>query len=78
VLHFGIDLARPSNYIRRKMPNWEEPPIHMDLVLFDSTVTAGDITLIREGYLTALDDPTVRDAARRFGDDVDLLENWPN
>jgi hypothetical protein len=78
VLHFGIDLARPSNYIRRKMPDWEEPPVHMDLVLFDSTVTTGTSTLIREGYLTALDDPAVRDAAQRFGDDVDLLENWPD
>ncbi len=78
VLHFGIDLARPSNYIRRKMPDWEEPPIHMDLIVFDSTLTAGDSTLIDGGYLTALDDPAVRECARRYGDDVDLLENWPD
>ncbi|KAA3621263.1 MAG: hypothetical protein DWQ08_14320, partial [Proteobacteria bacterium] len=78
VLHFGIDLERPSDYIRREMPEWEEPPIHMDLILFDSTVTAGDSVLVRDGYLTSLDDPEVREAARRFGDDVDLLENWPD
>lgn len=77
VLHFGIDLAKPSDFIRRQMPDWEEPPVHMDLVTFDSTVTADNTTLIDKGYLTALDDPQVRAAARRYGDDVDLLENWP-
>src|SRR4029453_12369570 len=46
VLHFGIDLARPSDSIRKVMPDWEEPPVHMDLVTFDSTVTAGESTLI--------------------------------
>ncbi len=78
VLHFGIDLAKPSDYIRRKMPEWEEPPIHMDLIVFDMTLTAGDNKLIDGGYLTSLDDPQVREFARRYGDDVDLLENWPD
>jgi hypothetical protein len=41
-LHFGIDLAQPSDYIRRVMPDWEEPPVHMDLITLDGTVTAGD------------------------------------
>ncbi|MFP6771632.1 MAG: hypothetical protein VCE74_04755, partial [Alphaproteobacteria bacterium] len=41
-LHYGIDLAQPSDYIRRTMPDWEEPPVHMDLISFDATVTAGD------------------------------------
>ena len=31
-LHFGIDLAKPNDYIRRMMPEWEEPPGHMDLI----------------------------------------------
>ena len=35
-LHFGIDLAKPRDYIRKVMPNWEEPPVHMDLVTFDA------------------------------------------
>ena len=39
-LHFGIDLAKPSEWIRRVMPDWEEPPVHMDLITFDSTVQA--------------------------------------
>ncbi|MCZ7596797.1 MAG: hypothetical protein M5U09_02100 [Gammaproteobacteria bacterium] len=50
----------------------------MDLIVFDMTLTAGESTLIDDGYLTALDDPAVREFARRFGDDVDLLENWPD
>ena len=56
-LHFGIDLAKPNDYIRRMMPEWEEPPVHMDLISFDSTVMAGNTTLIDEGFLKALDAP---------------------
>lgn len=75
-LHFGVDLAKPCDYIRRVMPNWEEPPIHQDLVVLDATVTAGDEVLIQDGFLTALRDPQVVEAARRYGDPVDLLEGW--
>jgi hypothetical protein len=78
VLHYGIDLAKPSDYIRRTMPEWEEPPVHMDLVSFDTTVTAGNNPLIEDGFLTALRDPTVIAAAERYGDPVDLLERWPD
>ena len=74
-LHFGIDLAKPSDYIRRVMPDWEEPPIHMDLVMLDATVTAGGETLIDNGFLTALRDPEVVEAASRYGDPVELLES---
>ena len=77
-LHFGIDLAKPNNYIRRMMPEWEEPPVHMDLISFDSTVTAGNTTLIDEGFLKALDAPSVVEMASQFGDPVDLLQNWPD
>lgn len=77
-LHYGIDLARPSDYIRRVMPEWEEPPVHMDLISFDSTVTAGNASLIENGFLTALRDPDVVAAASRYGDAVDLLEAWPD
>ena len=74
-LHFGIDLAKPNDYIRRMMPEWEEPPVHMDLISFDSTVTAGNTTLIDEGFLKALDAPSVVEMASQFGDPVDLLQN---
>ena len=77
VLHFGIDLAGPSRYIRRMIPNWEEPPIHMDLVTFDSTVKVGDVPLVTDGFLEALRDPSVVTMAERYGDPVDLLEGWP-
>ena len=78
VLHFGIDLAKPSDYIRRMMPGWEEPPIHMDLITFDSTVTAGSNHIIKDGFLAALRDPVVVQAASSFGDPIDLLERWPD
>lgn len=73
-LHFGIDLAKPSDYIRRVMPDWEEPPVHMDLVALDATVTAGPNTLIQDGFLCALRDASVIACAARYGDPVELLE----
>lgn len=75
-LHFGIDLARPSDYVRRTLPNWEEPPIHADLVTFDSTVTAGKSVLIDEGLLMSLRAPRVTELAARYGDPVELLEGF--
>ena len=77
-LHYGIELAKPCSYIKKVMPNWEEPPIHMDLVALDSTVFAGDSMVIEDGFLLALRDPQVIAAASRFGDPVDLLEGWPD
>lgn len=76
-LHVGINAPKPSDYLRRVMPNWEEPHIHMDLVLYDATVTAGNRPLVEDGYLLSLRDPKVRELAARYGDPVDLLEAWP-
>lgn len=76
-LHYGVDLEKPSDYIRKTMPEWEEPPVHMDLIAFDTTVTAGNTTLIDKGFLNALRAPSVVSMAERFGDPVDLLESWP-
>ena len=77
-LHFGIDLAKPSDYIRRVMPDWEEPPVHMDLISFDSTIdvlTAESSTrFLDSGFLNALRDPAVITAASVYGDPVALLE----
>ena len=77
-LHFGIDLPRESAYIKKVMPNWEEPPVHMDLVTFDSTVDAGRGRLVTDGFLEALRDESVVTMAARYGDPVDLLESWPD
>lgn len=76
-LHFGVDLAKPSDYIRRVMPNWEEPPVHQDLIAFDMTVSAGGETIIDKGFLMALRDPSVIEMAKRYGDPVELLEAGP-
>ncbi len=73
-LHFGIDLAKPSDYILRTMPQWEEPPVHMDLVTLDSSVAVEGRPLIEAGFLTALRDPAVQAAAEKFGNPVELLE----
>ena len=77
-LHFGIDLAKPADYIRRTMPDWEEPPVHVDFVTLDATVKAGDKLLIDHGFLCALRDPEVVQAASRYGDPVELLEAGVN
>ena len=76
-LHFGINGPKPSAYLRRVMPNWEEPHVHMDLVSFDCTVTAGNRTLIDDGYLMSLRDPEVIACAQRYGDPIELLEQFP-
>ena len=77
-LHFGIDLAKPSDWIRRVMPDWEEPPVHMDLITFDSTVESVTAQkrnkLIDAGFLTALRDAAVAKAASVYGDPIALLE----
>lgn len=73
-LHFGIDLARPADYIRKTLPDWEEPPVHVDLVMLDATVRAGDALLIDQGFLCALRDPEVVALAAAYGDPVELLE----
>lgn len=73
-LHWGINYDRPSEYLRRVLPHWEEPPKHMDLVTFDTTVKAGNATLIDNGFLMALRAPQVVEAARRWGDPAELLE----
>ncbi len=75
-LHWGINYATPSNYLRRVVPNWEEPPLHMDLATFDTTVKLGNTTLIDNGFLMALRAPEVVAAARRYGDPVELLESF--
>ena len=76
-LHFGINGVRESDFFRRVMPNWEEPHVHLDLVSFDATVRAGNNTLIDEGFLLSLRDPEVVETARRFGDPIELLEQFP-
>jgi hypothetical protein len=76
-LHFGINGPKASRYLRKVMPNWEEPHVHMDLVSFDATVKAGNRTLIDEGYLMSLADPAVIECARHYGDPVELLEQFP-
>jgi hypothetical protein len=73
-LHFGIDLVRPADYIRKTLPDWEEPPVHVDLVMLDATVRAGDALLIDQGFLCALRDPEVIALAAVYGDPVELLE----
>lgn len=55
------------------MPNWEEPPVHQDLVIYDATLKAGDHVIIDKGHLTALDDPQVIEFANRFGDSESIL-----
>jgi hypothetical protein len=48
----------------------------MDFVTFDSTVTAGNTTLLDNGFLMSLRDEQVVAAASQYGDPVDLLESF--
>ena len=76
-MHFGINGLKESKYLRKMMPNWEEPHVHMDLVSYDCTVRAGNRTLIEDGYLHSLADPAVIECAKRYGDPMELLEGFP-
>ena len=75
-LHFGTDSNRPSEFMARRVPYWEEPHTHQDCVVFDMTVKVDGIPLIDNGFLTALRDPEVVAAASRYGDPVELLETF--
>lgn len=75
-LHFGCNAPKESAYLRRVIPNWEEPHVHMDFVTFDSTVTVGNTTLIDNGFLMALRDEEVVKAAEVYGDPIELLESF--
>jgi hypothetical protein len=56
------------------VPRWEEPHTHQDCVAFDMTVKLGNTTLIDNGFLMALRDPKVVEAASKHGDPIELLE----
>jgi hypothetical protein len=75
-LHFGTDSDRASEYMHRQVPKWEEPHTHQDCIVFDMTVKVGNTTMIDNGFLMALRDPQVVKEASKYGDPVDLLENF--
>jgi hypothetical protein len=75
-LHFGTDANRPSEFMHRQVPHWEEPHTHQDCIVFDMTVKVGATTLIDNGFLMALRDPQVVAEARKYGDPVELLESF--
>ncbi len=75
-LHFGTDSNRPSEFMARSVPRWEEPHTHQDCIMFDATVKVGDTTLIDKGFLTALRDKQVVEAAAKYGDPKELLESF--
>jgi hypothetical protein len=75
-LHFGTDANRPSAYLQRVVPHWEEPHIHQDCAVFDATVKAGNTTLIDNGFLMSLRDEQVVAAASKYGDPIELLESF--
>ncbi len=75
-LHFGTDSNRPSEFLARSVPKWEEPHTHQDCIMFDATVKVGDTTLIDNGFLMSLRDEKVVAAASKYGDPKELLESF--
>ena len=75
-LHFGTDADRPSEFMHRQVPKWEEPHTHQDCVVFDMTVKVGNTMMIDNGFLMALRDPQVVKEASQYGDPVELLESF--
>jgi hypothetical protein len=73
-LHIGFNLVEESDHIREVLPDWPEPPIHVDLVTLDGTVTANGIPLVTKGRLAVLDDEDVRAEAAHYGHVSQLLD----
>lgn len=76
-LHLGLNLPRDSDFLSGQMPDWPEPPEHLDMVLLDATVTINGATVIENGALSAARDPDIRAEAGRYGDAAYLLDVWP-
>src|SRR5947209_11131293 len=53
-LALALSQQHPTRGGLNGKPNWEEPPVHQDLIAFDMTVTAGGEKIIDEGFLMAL------------------------
>ena len=77
-LHLGLDLPRPSAYLSGVLPDWPEPPEHVDAVLLDATVTINGAIVVDKGVLQATRDPEIRTATARYGRPEYLLDVLPN
>lgn len=73
-LHFGMDLTHEDEYIQKMLPKWPEPPVHMDLIVHDSTVHFNETLAIKDGLLQSLRDPEVQALASRYGNPITVLE----
>ena len=77
-IHIGLNLVKDADKIDMLMPDWPEPPEHIDLVFLDMTVTVNGQVALKDGRLAAIDDKEVRQAASRYGSPSYLLEQWPD
>jgi hypothetical protein len=66
VLHIGIGTGQ-------NLPIEELPKQHRDLTLYHPTVVIDGKTVIKNGHLLALEDPEVREVAKKYGDPDELL-----
>jgi len=76
-LHLGLNLPHNSDFLSGQMPDWPEPPEHLDMVLLDATVTINGAAVVEDGVLCATRDPDIRAEAARYGDAAYLLDVWP-
>ena len=66
VLHIGIGTGQNP-------PKEGAPKQHKDLSMFHPTVIIDGKTIIKSGHLLALDDPEIREIAKKYGDPDELL-----
>lgn len=80
-IHIGLGTANgnPSeSWAEERGLPWGHVHIHLQFPTYVLTTRDGEeITIIRDGHLAALDDPSVIEAASRYGDPASLLrEAW--
>lgn len=81
IVHLGMGTA-PESYAEQwahenNLP-WGHLHVHMLNCTYEITTKDGEkLYLIRDGHLTALDDPEVIEIARKYGDPTEILkESW--
>ena len=72
VMHLGLG----STLFHRKGNSALASTLHNHGILLKPTLTAGSIVIIEKGYISALNDPEIRELAKKYGDPDSVLSQY--